>query len=209
MTQANPLLNLDALVHQHQVEAVQLAYLITRQAARAGEIAQATLPLPSAEFRLRWLRGVRSNAIRMAGGQPDSEDPVWLADSSGKEKVVEREMRGLIWEALGGLAPDARAVVALRFVFGLKDESLGSAMGCSGSEAMRRFRSAKRELAEALARADDEARDVELQGLFEEDTISRALATQAGIMWAPAKAQPARRKKSARHFACREARSRD
>jgi len=185
VTQSNPPLALDALIHQHQIEAVRLAYLITRQADKAPEIAQATLPLPSSEFRLHWLRGVRLNAARTTGGRPESDDPVWLTDATGKETVIQREMRGLIWDSLGGLSPDGRAVICLRFVSGLKNEALAYALGCSSAEAVRRFRKAKRELAESLSRADDDTRDIEFQGLFEEDTIGLALATQAALAIPP------------------------
>lgn len=185
MTQPNPPPTLEELVHQHQLDATRLAYLITRRAARAPEIAQATLPAPASDFRARWLRGVRLNAVRIADTSADGEDLTWPGDAKGPETIAEREMRGLIWEAMGGLSPDARAVIALRFGCGLKQDALAFALGCSRAAADRRFRSAKRELAESLARAEDETSGTAFEGLFEEDTLARALEAQAALAIPP------------------------
>lgn len=176
---------LENLVRQHQLEAVWLAYALTRQANQAPELAQACLPAPGMEFRLRWFSALRVAAGPHSGDADDGEDPHWLTDPSGQESVRDREMRGLIWEALGGLSSANRAVIALRLLLGLTNSEASQVLGCPTEVGVQRYRNAKRQLAESLARASEDAGEGEYHGLFEEETINRALRTQASLALPP------------------------
>lgn len=135
------LAGLEELVHRHQVEAVQTAYLIVGDRYLAEDIAQASF-LKAAErihqfkdgrpFRPWILRIVTNDAIKASlrarkylsldAAQELKESFAWLRDANpGPEELVDTaENRRMVWEALQQLTAKQRAVVVMRYFLGMK-----------------------------------------------------------------------------------------
>jgi RNA polymerase sigma-70 factor, ECF subfamily len=130
------LAGLAMLVQNYQIEAVHAALYIVRDPDLAEDIVQEAFLQAyrkisqfddSRPFGPWFLRIVIHTALKAAGRQKRSvplEEPEdggttasWLVDPRlGPEELVETaQMRETIWQALGQLTPDQRAVVVLRY----------------------------------------------------------------------------------------------
>jgi len=127
---------LAALVNKYQVTAVHAALLIVHDRDQAEDIAQEAFLQAYRKidgfddrrpFQPWFLRIVINAALKSANQQKRSlplEEPEgghfaphWLIDPSpGPETLVESaELRESVWKAIGGLTPDQRATVVLRY----------------------------------------------------------------------------------------------
>jgi RNA polymerase sigma-70 factor, ECF subfamily len=128
---------LEVLVRRYQVQAVHAAYLIVRDQPLAEDVAQSAF-LRAAEkigqfddrrpFGPWFLRSVVNAALKAAKRQQRlvslEADPEvvgfpladWLADPAPRpEALVETaQVRQAVWQALGQLSPEQRAVIVLR-----------------------------------------------------------------------------------------------
>lgn len=142
---------LEALVHRYQVRAVHAAYLIVQDRALAEDVAQAAF-LQATEridqfddcrpFGPWFLRSVVNAALKAARRQkraislesdlaatgfPLAE---WLADPAPRpEALVEsEETRQAVWQALGQLSPEQRAVIVMRYFLELSEAEMSAGL---------------------------------------------------------------------------------
>lgn len=135
------LTGLAELVNQHQVEAVQAAFLIVGDRALAEDITQdAFLKVArrihqfkdGRPFRPWFMRIVTNDAIKAAvkasksfsleAMMDSNESPKWLRDPGpGPEEIINRaEERRRVWNALRELTPKERAVIVRRYYLEMK-----------------------------------------------------------------------------------------
>jgi len=160
---------LEALVRQHQVQAVRTAYLITRDRAMAEDIVQAAFLRAYeriSQFDARrpfgpwFLRSVANDAIKAAtrrkylvsletsaeGGDRSLED--LLADPTPRPaSLVETiETREAVWAALGKLPPAQRAAIVLRYYLGLSEAEMATELACPPGTVKWRLHAARNRL---------------------------------------------------------------
>jgi RNA polymerase sigma-70 factor (ECF subfamily) len=137
------LAGLEALVEQYQVLAVHTAYLIVADRSLAEDIVQSAF-LKTADkirqfdaqraFRPWFLRIVINDSIKAARRrnrnlslEEASRDVLdWLTDPApGPEAVAEtEELRKDVWNALGQLSPEQRAVIVQRHFLDMKEAEM-------------------------------------------------------------------------------------
>ncbi len=124
---------LEALVQAYQIPAVHTAFLIVADQALAEDIVQSAFLKTarnigqfdaSRPFRPWFLRMVVNDCIKAARGRqrtPSLDTPsdavlAWLTDPApGPQELVEAgELQRVVWDALGQLSPEQRAVIVQR-----------------------------------------------------------------------------------------------
>lgn len=157
---------LEVLVRRYQVQAVRVAYLVTRDRPLAEDIVQAAFLRvyersgqfdAGRPFGPWFLRGVVNDAAkadaraeRQVSLEEESEgEDLTLADlladpSPGPEELLERaEVHRMVWEALDKLSPGQRAAVVLRYYLGLKQTEVAGRLNCSPGTAKRHLHAAR------------------------------------------------------------------
>jgi len=149
---AGNIAGLKVLMDIYQVQAVQAAFLITRERAMAEDIVQNAY-LRSYErirqfddsrpFRPWFLRIVINDALKVADNQMHNvsldEDEVYqkLIDKlestvdEPEDNVQRNELREAIIEALHKLSPRQRAVIVQRYYLGFSEREMSNELDCS------------------------------------------------------------------------------
>jgi len=144
---------LETLVRKYQVQAVRIAYLITRDRALTEDIVQAAF-LRAYErigqfdaerpFVPWFLRSVVNDAVKAAArrerqvsleagleGEGASLADLLADPGPGPHDLMEAaEIRQAIWDALGKLPPAQRAVIVLRYYLGLSEAEMADELSC-------------------------------------------------------------------------------
>ncbi|OGO15787.1 MAG: hypothetical protein A2Z14_00530, partial [Chloroflexi bacterium RBG_16_48_8] len=136
---------LEELVGRHQVEAVQIAYLILGDRPLAEDIVQASFLRaaerihqfdPDRNFRPWFLRIVTNDAIKASSrskrqlsldlAQEAAMAPDWLHDPNpGPEELANTaETRRMVWESMQQLTPKQRAAIVMRYFLDMKDREI-------------------------------------------------------------------------------------
>ena len=148
---------LQALVREHQVQAVRTAYLITRDRAQAEDIVQAAFVRAyeridqfdaARPFAPWFLRSVANDALKavtrdkrhisLEGGLDRATEQggpvlaeVLAALDPGPEELLEAaELRQAVWDALGRLSPEQRATIALHYYLELSVAETAARLAC-------------------------------------------------------------------------------
>ncbi len=163
---------LETLVRKYQLTATRTAYLITRDRAVAEEIVQAAF-LRAYErigqfdsgrsFGPWFLRSVVNDAVKyvsrnsqLVSIEADEEEETALSDfladpAPGPEDLAEaEERRQIVWDALGALPPQQRAVIVMRYYLGLSEAEIGEHLGCPLGTVKWRLHAARKRLQELL-----------------------------------------------------------
>ncbi len=165
------LAGLAELVKQHQVEAVQAAFLIVGDRALAEDIAQdaflkAAIKIHQFKdghpFRPWFMRIVTNDAIKAVMKSSKSlsletmiemnESPAWLCDTGpGPEDIISRnEEKRRVWRALGELTPKERAVVVRRYYLDMRGSEISQRLERSISSVKWSLHAAKKRLRSIL-----------------------------------------------------------
>lgn len=159
---------LEALVRQYQVQAVRAAYLITRDRAQAEDIVQAAFVRAyqrihqfnsTHSFGPWFLRSVINDALKgvTRNRHVSLEQPDAIHDESLAERLFDpapsptdaretQEIREEVWEALGKLSPDQRAVVVLRYFLEYSEAEMAHALSCPPGTVKWRLHAARERL---------------------------------------------------------------
>jgi RNA polymerase sigma-70 factor (ECF subfamily) len=164
---------LEALVRRYQVQAVQTAYLITRDRALAEDIVQAAF-LRAYErigqfdagrsFGPWFLCSVANDAIKAATRRERlvpleasaGEGQVSLADlladpnPGPADQAEAAETRQTVWNALGKLSPAQRAAIILRYYLGLSEAEMAEQLDCPPGTVKWRLHAARKRLRRLL-----------------------------------------------------------
>ncbi len=156
---------LEVLVHKYQLQAVRAADMITRDRALAEDIVQAVFIRAferidqfdeDRSFGPWFLRSVINDAVKMVTRNRDlvSLDSLleipfeegWInKELNPEERITTREGCQQIWEALGQLSPEQRAVIVLRYYLGLSLEEISEEIAApSGTVKWRLYKARKR-----------------------------------------------------------------
>lgn len=166
---------LEELVQRHQVEAVQIAYLIVGDRPLAEDIAQASF-LKAAErihqfdsdrdFRPWFLRIVTNDAIKASSrskrqlsldlAQEAAAAPDWLHDPNpGPEELANTaETRRMVWESMQQLTPKQRAAIVMRYFLDMKDREISRELDRPLSSVKWSIHAAKERLRSLLGQQD-------------------------------------------------------
>ncbi len=159
---------LEALVRQHQVRAVRVATLITRDRALAEDVVQAAFLRvyerigqfdADRPFAPWFLRSVVNAAVK-AAARREREVPLEAADDDeaslaglvadpapGPVELAETaETRQAIQDALGRLPPAQRAAIVLRYYLGLSEAELAEELACPPGTIKWRLHAARQRL---------------------------------------------------------------
>ncbi len=165
---------LEVLVYQCQTRATRAAYLITRDSALAEDIVQAAFLRvyerigqfdATRPFGPWFLRIVVNDAIKAAvrrerhvslEGEAEAGGITWadlLSDTQpGPADVAEAVMlRQAIWNALGKLPPQQRAVVVMRYYLGLSEAEMVTQLACPPGTVKWRLHAARERLRTLLS----------------------------------------------------------
>lgn len=155
---------LESVVRTYQVRAVRAAALITRDRALAEDLVQTAFIRAyeridqfdaSRPFGPWFLRSVVNDAVKAVtrGKTHTSLDDsllqaTLLADPlPGPEELLERaETQEAVWEALGQLSLEQRAVIVLRYYLGLSDTEIAEAQACAPGTVKWRLHAARSRL---------------------------------------------------------------
>jgi RNA polymerase sigma-70 factor, ECF subfamily len=141
---------LGVMVEQYQIRAVRAAYLITRDRAQAEDIVQAAFVRAFQRIRTfdierpfgPWfLRSVVNDALKAVtrnrqisleavetNGKLPLGDVLAAPEPAPLDAALEAETRTAVWEALGELPPEQRAVVVLRYYLELSEGEMADAL---------------------------------------------------------------------------------
>jgi len=160
---------LEALVRQHQVQAVRTAYLITRDRALAEDIVQAAFLRAYERISQfdagrpfgRWfLRSVANDALKATtyrkravsleasaeGGNVSLADLLADPNPSPAALVEATETCEAVWSALGKLPPAQRATIVLRYYLGLSEAEMAAELACPPGTVKWRLHAARNRL---------------------------------------------------------------
>lgn len=160
---------LAALVRKYQVQAVQTAYLVTRDRALAEDIVQAAFLRAYeriGQFDARrpfgpwFLRSVVNDAVKAAArrerqvsletgseGEETSLADLLADPGPGPEDLVEtEEIRQTVWAALGKLPPVQRAAIVLRYYLDLSEAEMADELACPPGTVKWRLHAAQKRL---------------------------------------------------------------
>ena len=141
---AGDITGLEVLVREYQLQAVRAADLITRDRALAEDIVQAVFIRAyeridqfdeSRSFGPWFLRSVVNDAVKKVTRKRElvsldslpelSFEELWVKNEPDPEEhLVAREAHQQVWDALGRLPPEQRAVVVLRYYLELSLEEI-------------------------------------------------------------------------------------
>ncbi|MBC7227445.1 MAG: RNA polymerase sigma factor [Thermoflexales bacterium] len=159
---------LEMLVRQYQVQALRVAYLITRDRHLAEDVVQeaflrayerihqfdGTRPFGPWFFRLIANQALKAiNARQREVHYDESEDGMVAIEEllpdpgPGPEDIVAQdEVRQQVWEALGRLSPAQRTAVVLRYYLEFSEEEIAKEMNCSRGTVKRHLHDARQRL---------------------------------------------------------------
>lgn len=161
---------LEVLVCKYQLQAVRAADMITRDRALAEDIVQ-TVFIRAFErigqfdedrpFGPWFLRSVINDAVKMVTMNRDivsfdslPEIPfkeIWINNEPNLEEyMTTREVCQQIWEALGQLPPEQRAVIVLRYYLGLSLEEISEEIAAPSGTVKWRLHKARKRLKKIL-----------------------------------------------------------
>ncbi len=166
---------LEELVGRHQVEAVQIAYLIVGDRPLAEDITQSSF-LKAAErihqfdsdrdFRPWFLRIVTNDAIKASSrskrqlsldlAQEAAAAPDWLYDPNpGPEELANTaETRRMVWESMQLLTPKQRAAIVMRYFLDMKEREISRELDRPLSSVKWSIHAAKERLRSLLGQQD-------------------------------------------------------
>lgn len=159
---------LEALVQRYQVDAVRTAYLITRDRAQAEDIVQAAFLQAyrrihqfddERPFAPWFMRSVINQALKVVtrnrqisletvnGNSPESlgerlSDPT----PTPAERAEIQETRQAVWDAMGKLPPEQRAVIVLRYFLTYSEQEMAEALHCPPGTVKWRLHAARERL---------------------------------------------------------------
>ncbi len=159
---------LEALVQRYQVEAIRTAYAIVREQSMAEDVVQSTfVRLPERihqydnhrPFAPWFFRIVARDALMVLRRERravpldlgDPTDSGWLdrvaAETPSPEMLLEQiEAGNAIWDALGSLSPEQRAVIILRYYSDLKHKEIAQRLNIPPGTVRWRLHAALRHL---------------------------------------------------------------
>ena len=161
---------LETLVRKYQVQAVRAADLITRDLALAEDVVQSAF-LRAFEnidkfdearpFAPWFLRIVINDAVKTVTRKREtlsledlseiSIEELWPSSEKSPEEWLETQLtRQQIWDALGQLSPEQRAVVALRYFLQLRLEEISEEVAAPAGTIKWRLHQARSRLKKIL-----------------------------------------------------------
>lgn len=165
---------LEALVQQHQLQAVRTAMLITRDAALAEDVVQAAFIRayekihqfdPERAFAPWFMRSVVNAAVQAARkGQrllsldDQAGEDVTFAElledhSAGPlEQLQDAEQKAVIRAALDQLSPEQRAAVVMRYYLDMSEQEMANALEAPAGTVKWRLHAARKRLKGLLQR---------------------------------------------------------
>jgi RNA polymerase sigma-70 factor (ECF subfamily) len=166
---------LETLVRKYQVQAVRTADLIVRDQALAEDIVQAAFLRAfrridqfdeSRSFGPWFLRSVVNDALKKVTRDREtlsldrlselSLKEIWPASESGPDEQVEQqETYQKVWESLGQLPAEQRAVIVLRYYLELSLEEIGEEVAAPSGTIKWRLYKARTRLKKILEQTDD------------------------------------------------------
>ncbi|MEJ2598855.1 MAG: sigma-70 family RNA polymerase sigma factor [Anaerolineales bacterium] len=166
---------LETLVRKYQVQAVRATDLITRDQALAEDIVQAAFLRAferidqfdeSRPFGPWFLRSVINEAVKTVTRRLEtpsldtlpeiSPEEIWPAGEPEPEEWVEQqETYQQVWEALGQLSPEQRAVIVLRYYLELSLEEIGEEVAAPSGTIKWRLHKARMRLKKILEQTGD------------------------------------------------------
>ena len=161
---------LDALVERYQVRATRTAYLITQDAALAGDVVQDAflnayraiggfdLLRPFAPWFMRTVVNGAIKASRRDQAHYSLDDftddaaaiPEPLIDTALDDAITAAQTGQIIWDALAQLSPERRAVIVLRFYLELSEIEMAEQLDIPVGTVKSRLHAAKRQLRDLL-----------------------------------------------------------
>lgn len=166
---------LETLVRKYQVQAVRAADLITRDRALAEDIVQAAFLRAfkridqfdeSKPFGPWFLRSVINDAVKMVTRRRETpsldtlpeislEEILPASEPEPEECVEQQETHRQVWEALGQLPAEQRAVVVLRYYLELSLEEIREEVAAPSGTIKWRLHKARTRLKKILEQTDD------------------------------------------------------
>jgi RNA polymerase sigma-70 factor (ECF subfamily) len=165
---------LESLVHDHQLEAVRVAMLVTRDRALAEDVVQSSFVRVCEKigqfdegrpFRPWFLRIVTNAALKavtrgrrdisydmLAAGATAAGGRLLAADDP-QEHAERSERAGVLRAAVDGLSPEERAAVVLHYYLGFKVSEIAGEGGRPVGTVKRRLHDARIRLRALLARS--------------------------------------------------------
>lgn len=162
---------LEALVARYQAEAARVAYLITREHQLADDVMQTAFitvwerigqydqARPFAPWFFRIVANAALKALRRSQREAGLEDEQvdLLADPlpGPEEALSAAEAQALVWEALGELGPEQRAVMVMRYYLGYTESEIAAATASPIGTVRWRLHAAHQKLRRLLAGAQN------------------------------------------------------
>jgi RNA polymerase sigma-70 factor (ECF subfamily) len=144
---------LEALVHQFQVKAIRVAYLITRDPGLAEDVVQDCFLQTyrsirnydeSRPFEPWFLRSVVNASVKMlqrsarqiqAGAEQEADESILIEFTASVESVEEQvevlAVQNQVWEAMQKLSPRQRAVIVQRYFLEMSEKEMASESGAA------------------------------------------------------------------------------
>jgi RNA polymerase sigma-70 factor (ECF subfamily) len=165
---------LEALVKQYYLPAVRTAYLISRDRVMADDIVQTAFlrlyerihQFDSARLFAPWFLRCVVNDARMAGRAQERLVPLNLNNEPGNsgteihllpdlgmdldQMLIAAETREAIWEALGKISTEQRAVIVLRYYLDLSEAEMSYELDCPPGTVKSRLHTARLRLRRLL-----------------------------------------------------------
>ena len=165
---------LESLVHDHQLEAVRVAMLVTRDRALAEDVVQSSFVRVCEKigqfddrrpFRPWFLRIVTNAALkavtrgrrdisyeRLATGATAAGGRLLAADDP-QEQAERSERSAVLRAAVDGLSPEQRVAIVLHYYLGFKEREIASEVGRPLGTVKRRLHDARIRLRALLTRS--------------------------------------------------------
>jgi len=165
---------LESLVHDHQLEAVRVAMLVTRERALAEDVVQNSFVRVCEKieqfdarrpFRPWFLRIVTNAALKaVTRGRREISYEMLAAEAIGagarllaaddpQEQAERSERASVLRAAVDGLSPEQRAAIVLHYYLGFKESEIAGQVGRPLGTVKRRLHDARLRLRALLTRS--------------------------------------------------------
>jgi RNA polymerase sigma-70 factor (ECF subfamily) len=167
---------LEILVNLYQLRAVRTAFLITGDAAMAGDAVQeAFLQIyrsirhfdPERPFAAWFMRSVVNAAVKAAqkstrhSPEPPASDEAWLEGLPSDEELVEQqveasEIQRRVWEAMRNLSPRQRAAIVQRYYLDMTEKEISAELAAAPGTVKWLLHAARKNLRSLLSERTEE-----------------------------------------------------
>jgi RNA polymerase sigma-70 factor, ECF subfamily len=149
---------LDTLIEKYQTQAVRTAYLITRERASAEDVVQSTFLQTYDridQFDVRrpfgpwFLRCVINNAIKSTSRTKRTvhlDGDTVLGTLLTQIDTEQKDIHDAVWDALGALPADQRAVIVLRYYLEFSEAEIAQELVCPPGTVKSRLHTARKRL---------------------------------------------------------------